>query len=394
MFVELHILQNFAPSNLNRDESGAPKDCEFGGYRRARISSQCIKRALRRDSEFADLLAEHGGLRTRRLILELAERLDGQSPASDSTVKLIAEVFREGGIERPQQTRGEDEEKDNTRLIFFIDRSTLDSMAETFRQDWSDLKAGQKPIREQVRKRLGQLLAYTVKSPDIALFGRMIEINAKTPFGKLNLGRDAACQVAHAISTNRVSVEFDFFTAVEELSKEGERGAAMMDTSPFNSACYYRYSNVDLGQLARNLGGDAGDAELAERTLRAFVQGSISAVPTGKQNSMAAQNPPAFVMAVARRKKLWSLANAFLQPVHPDSEHDLAEKSVFALDKHWGQLARMYGEADVVGKWCVMLDDLKLTSLADSCVPSVEALVEGLMETVRTQAAKAEGGPR
>jgi hypothetical protein len=54
----------------------------------------------------------------------------------------------------------------------------------------------------------------------------------------------------------------------------------------------------------------------------------------------------------------------------------------------------MYGEADVVGKWCVMLDDLKLTSLADSCVPSVEALVEGLMETVRTQAAKAEGGPR
>ena len=45
--IELHILQNFAPSNLNRDDTGAPKDCEFGGYRRARISSQCFKRAIR-----------------------------------------------------------------------------------------------------------------------------------------------------------------------------------------------------------------------------------------------------------------------------------------------------------------------------------------------------------
>ena len=47
MFLELHILQNFAPSNLNRDDTGAPKDCEFGGHRRARISSQCLKRAIR-----------------------------------------------------------------------------------------------------------------------------------------------------------------------------------------------------------------------------------------------------------------------------------------------------------------------------------------------------------
>ena len=40
MFVELHLLQNFAPSCLNRDDTNSPKDCEFGGYRRARISSQ------------------------------------------------------------------------------------------------------------------------------------------------------------------------------------------------------------------------------------------------------------------------------------------------------------------------------------------------------------------
>ena len=37
MFIELHMIQNFAPSNLNRDDTGSPKDCEFGGYRRAHI---------------------------------------------------------------------------------------------------------------------------------------------------------------------------------------------------------------------------------------------------------------------------------------------------------------------------------------------------------------------
>ena len=53
MLIELHMLQNFPPSNLNRDDIGQPKDCEFGGYRRARISSQCIKRVTRLHPLFA-----------------------------------------------------------------------------------------------------------------------------------------------------------------------------------------------------------------------------------------------------------------------------------------------------------------------------------------------------
>jgi CRISPR system Cascade subunit CasC len=47
MFIELHLLQSFGPSNLNRDDTNSPKDCEFGGHRRARISSQALKRAIR-----------------------------------------------------------------------------------------------------------------------------------------------------------------------------------------------------------------------------------------------------------------------------------------------------------------------------------------------------------
>ena len=42
MLIEIHMIQNHGPSNLNRDDLGAPKTCLFGGVTRARISSQCL----------------------------------------------------------------------------------------------------------------------------------------------------------------------------------------------------------------------------------------------------------------------------------------------------------------------------------------------------------------
>ena len=75
MKLEIHIVQNFAPSNLNRDDTGSPKDCELGGVRRSRISSQCFKRAIRDAFETHDLvpLGERAA-RTKRLIDEVSSR--------------------------------------------------------------------------------------------------------------------------------------------------------------------------------------------------------------------------------------------------------------------------------------------------------------------------------
>lgn len=39
--IELHILQSFPVSCLNRDDVGAPKSAVFDGVNRARLSSQC-----------------------------------------------------------------------------------------------------------------------------------------------------------------------------------------------------------------------------------------------------------------------------------------------------------------------------------------------------------------
>src|SRR4030042_980191 len=67
MLIEIHMLQNHAPSNLNRDDTGSPKEAVFGGYKRARISSQCLKRSIRRSEIFEESLAGLLGTRTRSL---------------------------------------------------------------------------------------------------------------------------------------------------------------------------------------------------------------------------------------------------------------------------------------------------------------------------------------
>ena len=74
--LEIHVLQNYAPSNLNRDDTGSPKDAIFGGYKRARISSQSFKYAARRYvDEARELLPEDRAKRTKRIATPVAKQL-------------------------------------------------------------------------------------------------------------------------------------------------------------------------------------------------------------------------------------------------------------------------------------------------------------------------------
>ena len=395
MYLELHMLQNFAPSNLNRDDTGSPKECVFGGFSRARISSQCLKRSIRQSPEFRSVVAGYQAIRTRRLIVEVAERLSGEQPAPERTTKIIAEVFKDAGLERPEQrsaSRGQAaeeaesaaEEKDNTKLLLFMDAHSIDEVVAAFRTHWEALTRGDKDQRAVVMDKLGDILMASAQVPDVALFGRMIEIDTKKPFGKRQLGVDGATQVAHAISTHQVAVDEDFYTAVDELLPPGASGAGMMGTIPYNSACYYRYANVDLSQLIHNL---AGNQDLAIRTTEAFVRAAIVAIPTGKQTTMAAQNPPSLVMAVVRDAGLWSLANAFDRPVRPTESHGLIDSSIRALDRQWGKLTTMYGKSGIKDAWVAESEDIPFEHIGAYRVTSVEDLITGALTSLWAGAA-------
>ncbi len=67
LYVDVHVLQTVPPSNLNRDDAGAPKQAVYGGARRARVSSQAWKRATRKSFGQADSGVDLSlGTRTRR----------------------------------------------------------------------------------------------------------------------------------------------------------------------------------------------------------------------------------------------------------------------------------------------------------------------------------------
>ena len=374
MILELHLIQNFAPSNLNRDQDGAPKDCLFGGSRRARISSQCIKRAIRRESNFHQLLEANGGsVRTRRLIVEIAKRIALDGRELEKITKTVSEIFKEGGIERPE--RGEEGEKENTKLLFFMSEKTIDEMAQKFKEQGNNLTNAE--TRKEMVKELGELLAKSIKSPDIALFGRMLEIDPKKPFGKLNLSVDASSQFAHAISTHKIESAFDYFTAVDDLLEEGQLGAGMIGITGFNSACFYRYSNVNIEKLKENL---QDDEDLTRATIEAYIRAAVEAIPTGKQNSFATHEKPSFVLAVVRDSGMCSLANAFVKPAKEKSDKDLISVSVEALENHWRKLSDGYGDEsqkfafNVSNHDLVNLKDAQETKLADLITKAVGAI--------------------
>ncbi len=323
MFVELHLIQNFAPSNLNRDDTNNPKDCDFGGVRRARISSQCFKRALRLDPIFARTTGVPTSDRTRMVSSKLTDGLKAAGLDGESAKNRAEEFAKNYSSKKAKMDEGQ------TNVLLFLSQIELDAIAAVLKDtaDPAEIKKFAEDFAKTTKNRPG--------APDIALFGRMLADRPET-------NMDAACQVAHAISTHAVNMDMDFFTAVDDVKPKEVAGAAMMGMGGFNSACFYRYACIDFDLLTKNLGGDVA---MARKTVEAFLRASAHAVPTGKQNSHAAQNPPSFYMTVVRADgSAWSLANAFEKPVYP-GERGLVTASVAALDAYWKKLADFFGDA-------------------------------------------------
>ncbi len=382
MKIELHLLQNFAPANLNRDDTGAPKDCELGGYRRARVSSQCQKRAVREAFRLENLLSDDQlGARTKRLAHEIARELvQKHEHARDAAAALALGAIEGVGLGRNKKGTGEDGWK--TEYLLFVPRRIVSALAELLHENREKLaglaapalaeestsadategkkRAAKKESKRDAKQdakaaypkdvgdRVAELLESARSTADIALFGRMIA-------DKPDWNVDASCQVAHAISTNRMQADFDFFTAVDDFKPGETAGSDMMGTVQFNSSCFYRYAVLDVSALHKNLGSDGKDAEApAKSTAEAFIRAFISAIPTGKQNSMAAHNFPSYALAVVRDAgQSISLTNAVLKPARPreDKDVDLVDDSIAKLESYYDRMREPLGPGVLAVSW-------------------------------------------
>lgn len=350
-FIEFHIIQNFAPSCLNRDDTGAPKDAMFGGVRRSRISSQCLKRASRLSFSTSSLLQEDElGTRTRNIVAILEQKLSEKG--LENAHVAIEQAL---GIAK-LKVKAREGSTAQTEYLLFLSRNAIIELADVIAGNYEVLAAG-KDNREIVKAIDGCI--GSASAVDVALFGRMLA-------DRKELNVDAAAQVAHAVSTHRVDRESDFFTAVDDWTLDSEADAGMLGTVEFNASCQYRYGVVNYQQLIHNLNGDE---QLATRGLLAFLRASVMAIPTGRQNTFAAHNLPSFVAVSIHGGQPISLANAFEQPVWAgEHKSGISAASVQRLQAHANSLADAFGlelnlhAMDLTGTWSGQtaknLDDL------------------------------------
>ena len=200
---------------------------------------------------------------------------------------------------------------------------------------------------------LVKLTKERTSAPDIALYGRMLADRPETNI-------DAACQVAHAISTHGIGkLEMDYYTAMDDIKQAmKDPGAGFLDVAYFTSACFYRYMRIDCAQLQKTL----DDADLTCRTVKGFMRAAEAAIPTGKINSHAQYMRPSFMLAVVRADGSdgWNLANAFEKPVRASSEQGVIEQSVKRLESRFEHLREFYGD-DTIKAASVALPDGSVT---------------------------------
>ena len=320
--LELHMLQSFSVTCLNRDQFGSPKSVFFGGAPRARVSSQGWKRAIRLFAQ--DECGMFSGSRSLFFREKMAEAFAEKGLDEAAAKKAAQEVVEKTGIAFDKKTG-------KCKNLFYFSMDELRRAADAFlAEDKADKKA---------EKAADTLKKIERDGVDIAFFGRMVADS--------DLTLEGAAMFSHAISVNKVDNDLDFYSAVDDLKPKEDTGSAMLGDIEFNSACYYRYVALNLDLLAD--ADHLGSLTLDERkqAVAAFLRACVMANPSARRNSMMGHSLPAFILGVARKGSPLTLANAFETPVKGEG---LLPRAQQALETHWKALKDDYGIETFVEK--------------------------------------------
>ncbi len=319
-FLQLHLLTFYPPANLNRDDTGRPKTAQVGGVARLRVSSQALKRAWRASEVMKQALDGHRGIRTQRFGTLLHEHLLARGVADDKARAAVLKVLPVFGA--PETDKGKNPLY--IKQLAFISPEEVEA-AYTLAERIAGGEAGEVKAEALLRR--------TDTAADIAMFGRMLADAA-------DFNREAAVQVAHAITTHKAVVEDDFYTAVDDLKKPAEdAGAGFVGEQGFGSGVFYLYACIDLALLCRNLGNDG---TLAGTACAALVEAAATVAPSGKQNSFAARARAGYVLAERGDAQPRTLAGAFARPIGGD---DLLGASIQRLETFRTDVDAGYGAA-------------------------------------------------
>jgi len=379
--IELHILQSFPVSCLNRDDLNSPKTAIFGGVQRARVSSQCWKRAIRESMQENDTSGLFKGQRGRWIIQEFENKLkelkekdevvkalaicvshylakiDSKNPQRVKTL-LYLSPLELGSISRKLTEINSIEKEALVNAVSKVNLTEIDKEDEESDEDEKEEEAQNKktkmPKSERVTaKQFTKLVDKSIKpifkalfnkegekglpkdASDIAIFGRMVANDA-------SVNKEGSAAFNHALSVHKVDNEIDFFSGMDELQPRDETGAGMAGTLEFNSAMYYRFAALNLDMLFDKDHLACLDSEERKKVVNAFVKATLQSIPMARRNSMNGNVLPNYVLCVIREKgHPIQLINAFEKPII--SKNGIIEGSIEALKNEYEKLKTTWG---------------------------------------------------
>lgn len=366
---EIHMLMNYPANCLNRDDTGTPKTVLFNGTERIRISSQCLKRAWRTSSQFKKSFGEIAA-RTRLLPELVADELKNRGHDEEMilSAKKVISTEKKRRKDAPDtdpylMDKMEFYSPEEVCMITDAVESAYDSDPKKFvKMTYSDISGMCKD------KRAGITI-------DQAMFGRMV---TDATVGEI----DAAVQVAHAFSTNASAMESDYFVAVDDLiatgAKNGPSAVGHMNTTDFDSSCFYEHVVIDMDQLEKNLKGSEEAKKYLPKVCSEMLKVMAFTSPSARQNTFEAHVVPEVIYVEEKEDKIpVNLCNAFDEP----SYKNVAKESVAKLAKEADRIEKVYGLKPKHAIWLKTRDTYEVPeSESTLVVDSFDDLVNKLNE--------------
>lgn len=338
--ISFHIINDIPWSNLNRDDTGTPKRTILGGVERGMLSSQSIKRAIRKDYETRILdeipetfmkapisdedVSSAATIRSRNTVQWVIDR--AKALAAEAGVELnVKKATSKANSIVKMLVGGED-------TIIWLSIEELEAFAQVIFEDFNLDDKG--PVDKSDLDRI----MHDKKSGALAIaaFGRMFASAA-------NKNTEAAIAVSPAISTHANLIETDYFIAGDDygffakdkktgdvrVSHEGA-GAAHLGVSLYTSGIFYRTVSIEINELISNWTGIT--SEDAERHLKTLIQSIIHSLPSGKNNHTGPYTVPTLIIAERQNyREAYSIAD----PVLPHENGGFLKSSIEAMKEQY-----------------------------------------------------------
>ena len=322
--IQMDILTAHGPCNLNRDDLGRNKTVRMGGTQRSRVSSQSRKRAIRCSDGFQNAMGGHIGVRTKKIGSKVFEQLvEGGIPEKDARdwARDVAGKFGKlPKVEKEDSLPGLDIKE--LAYIGVTEQAAIDELVERL------IAEQRKPERDEL-----DLLRHETESVDIALHGRMLA-------GDPGFNISAACQVSHSYTVHESRPEIDYFAANDDLNDGSEHsGAAHLGEKSFGTGVYYFHVNINRDLLIENLGGDV---ELANRAMRAFIEGVLTVQPTGMQNSFASRAHASYALVRRGSNNQYVIGDAVFTKAIDKKSDDYMATAILAIEAYRGNHDGVY----------------------------------------------------